>query len=60
MTWIDWALIVLLIVTNLIWFNLMRLASKQLKFLSKLILLERDNKSQVTTINPDTCPKTQI
>lgn len=52
MTWIDWTLIVLLIVTNLIWYNLMRLASKQLKFLSKLILLERNKKSPITTIKP--------
>jgi hypothetical protein len=50
MTWLDWTLIVMLIVTNIVWFSLLRLASKQLKFLSKLILLERDSKTPITTL----------
>lgn len=50
MTWFEIVLLIALVVSNFIWFNLMRLASKQLKFLSKLILLERETKSSITTI----------
>ena len=49
MTWVDWLLLIALVTTNLIWYHLLRLASKQLKFLSKLILLERKNKTPITT-----------
>jgi hypothetical protein len=49
MTWVDWILLIALVTTNLIWYHLLRLASKQLKFLSKLILLERKNKTPITT-----------
>jgi len=49
MSWIEWILLIGLVTTNLIWFHLLRLASKQLKFLSKLILLERNSKTPITT-----------
>lgn len=52
MSWIEWILLIGLVITNLIWFHLLRLASKQLKFLSKLILLERKSKTQITTTEP--------
>jgi len=49
MSWFDWLLLIALVTTNLIWFHLLRLASKQLKFLSRLILLERKSKKPITT-----------
>ena len=49
MSWVDWLLLIALVTTNLIWYHLLRLASKQVKFLSKLILLERKNKTPITT-----------
>jgi len=52
MTQVDWILLIVLIVTNLIWFHLLRVASRQLKFLSRLILLERKSKNPITTIEP--------
>jgi hypothetical protein len=49
MSLLEWILLIVLVTTNFIWFHLLRLASKQLKFLSRLILLERDSKTQITT-----------
>ena len=52
MNTLDWILIVALVVTNFIWFHLLRLASRQLKFLSRLIILERNSKNPITSTEP--------
>lgn len=52
MNTLDWILIVALVVTNFIWFHLLRLASRQLKFLSRLIILERNSKNTITSTEP--------
>jgi hypothetical protein len=49
MSLLEWILLIVLVTTNLIWLHLLRLASKQLKFLSRLILLERKSKKPITT-----------
>ena len=49
MSLLEWILLIVLVTTNFIWFHLLRLASKQLKFLSRLILLERKSKKPITT-----------